>query len=151
MSSSAGCCWDVKSQWALANHPLSLLGVTSGSSGFHLPVSPQACSLWVSVSECELGGKSVHLQRRQMVRGQISTSTGLISPVLFSRTHSSLSLAGSTHCRSWSTGSIVCTRKEQQSVEASPNTLRCLLLASGQVIPDVYMLRGLVEWLSLLE
>lgn len=34
-----------------------------------------------------------------------------MSPVLFSRTHSSLSLDGSTHWRSWSTGSIVWTKK----------------------------------------
>lgn len=41
-------------------------------------------------------------------------STGLVSPVLFSSTHSSRSLAGSTHCRSWSTGSIVWTDREQR-------------------------------------
>lgn len=38
---------------------------------------------------------------------QIFMFTGLISPVLLSFTHCSLSLTGSTNCKSWSTGSSV--------------------------------------------
>lgn len=80
---------------------LSLLGVTGGSAvkipSFSESTNRKLLDHW----------------------GQISMSTGLISPVLFSRTHTSLSLAGSTHCRSWSTGSIVWTNREQQSTEVS--------------------------------
>lgn len=112
-----GCEEPVSSDWS----PLSLLGVTHGSAGewwsqhkFNRSLSPQACCLWVSLS-VSLGVKVCISRAGRQHWGYISRSTGLTSPVLFSRTHSSLSLAGSTHCSSWSTGSIVWTNTERNS------------------------------------
>lgn len=121
-----GCEEPVSADWSSP----SLLGVTSGSvGGVKIPADfsqASGCSLCFSVS---WGGVKVCICRAVRQRwGQISTSTGLISPVLFSRTHSSLSLHGSTHCRSLSTGSIVWTKKEQPSVKVSdkPAYVFCL-------------------------
>lgn len=65
---------------------------------------------WISVIPSIVGHGGCFKSWRQdgwsrMWRAYKSMSTGRTSPVLFSFTHSSRSLAGSTFCSSWSTGS----------------------------------------------
>lgn len=128
--------------WAGHHYDLSLSDIFIQRSGFSLNPLPEywhrpqqdavGMWCWLIIPQSVRGSKDPSTVLRhvapggKVVRqhwGQISMSTGLISPVLFSRTHSSLSLAGSTHCRSWSTGSIVWTKQELQSVEASQHKL----------------------------
>lgn len=69
----------------------------------------------------------------------ISMSTGLMSPVLCSWTQSSRSLAGSTLCNSWSTGSIVCRGRWKKTV----NTLYvCVWKEPRHLAPS----RGTTRW-----
>lgn len=119
--------WRASERWLIV--PKSVRSHKWISGGSEDPSRFQSGLRLQPLLQCELGGVKVCICRAVRQRwGQISTSTGLISPVLFSRTHSSLSLHGSTHCRSLSTGSIVWTKKEQPSVKVSdkPAHVFCL-------------------------
>lgn len=63
----------------------------------------------------------------------MSISTGRTSPVLFSFTHSSLSLPGSTFCSSWSTGSTIYRHINRHVIPQNISVCSVYLLLLPQV------------------
>lgn len=75
-------------------------------SNLHVPIQAGGGGAALKLGLDQLIPSLVGLCRcLKMPRVYMSMSTGRTSPVLFSFTHSSRSLDGSTFCSSWSTGS----------------------------------------------